>query len=582
MPQTNSQPISAASSTSGLKRSIKANSRLVVTAMIALTIAICAFYFVRTQNQLARVNLYEGLSLTETDQSEIQIALSKAGLNDFEFLDGEVFVPRKSRDLYIKAIAEYDAVPGGLDSHRPKQQQFSPWQSQMEKELANQQDRIERLTSLLNRLKFVEQAWIEFDEVQVGGLSRETHRTAMVVVKKKNQQFLNDLEIVTVREMLNGAVADLKDDCIVITDLNASIPYSSSNYPDDAQLRNRIAQQIERNTLQQDLTNALAHFQGLRVRVNPIDSPSSSTSNQDISKQKMGNHDSQRDLHSGEAVPVGKHEEKTNALAAGANRPFKLKKFSAKPAMGSVASNSSPAEKQPNDGRQKAGGQQIDGNQQHGIQWVSVDFVVPNPLLDRFVEKYGVGQNDARQQGLDSLGQQIQQVADVVLANRRIKTVGLNVVIQPVEDSSSADAMVMSAIPWETMRSWAKTNWVTLTLIAIGVVAIVFITVKWQPTNRSRAGSNSSAVPQGTSVSPSTPSNNSIRVHPGSSSAGSSHSINNPAKMQGAATSPSNGPGTGPRTSDPQNQMKAEIAEMIKSDPRKAAEILKSWMKDAA
>ena len=210
---------------SGILMSLKGlspNQRLIGLVVVALIVGIGWTQFGRSGKQV-RVKLFgEAGKIRDFDVDRMQIAFGKAGLNDYEIEDGVVYVSKSERDEYLKALSENDAVPEWLEEIKPPSGFLPSRQDRAETAKNNKKRFIRRLVS---HLSFVDEVYVDYDELKKSGWPPSVERTAAIVVKPIQGRVLRMHEVEAIRNTICGAVAGLKKSEIVITDVAASHSY---------------------------------------------------------------------------------------------------------------------------------------------------------------------------------------------------------------------------------------------------------------------------------------------------------------------------------------------------------------------
>lgn len=169
--------------------------------------------------------LIEGCKLRSNDLHRIQIALGKAGLNDFEVEESNVLVPRNQRDLYLQAVSDGGALPDGISLNKEKQASVNPLLSRTQQEQLRQEEKKNQVREMVMRLDFVDQAWFEMDRVKSRNSFQRDEQTAVIVIQPIEKLRLEFDQIETIRGTISGAIAGIDRERIVVTDLNAGVAY---------------------------------------------------------------------------------------------------------------------------------------------------------------------------------------------------------------------------------------------------------------------------------------------------------------------------------------------------------------------
>lgn len=217
----------------------------------------------------ARTPLLEGCQLSMDEIGAIQIALGKAGLDDYEIEGTSVLVPRNGRSNYLKAVSDHGAIPAdlagrvrqesGLDYFRSRS-----WQRQQQLERKKQSIR-----EMVQQMSFVTRAIVDYDEARGATPFEAIQRTAIVTVQPVGTRCLENPEVKAIRDTVQGAVAGLMANDVTIIDLNGhrswvGIPDTDRTPPDHPHAATR---NLEEQNYENKIRSALSAYPGIRVNV---------------------------------------------------------------------------------------------------------------------------------------------------------------------------------------------------------------------------------------------------------------------------------------------------------------------------
>ena len=121
--------------------------------------------------------------LVDDDLARMQLAFGRGGLNDFEIRDRQIYVDRTKQDLYLKALAENQALPDISHSLYEPEASVDFWsnrQQQHEKSLVRKKKMIRQMVL---QFEFVADAHVDLDELTEAGFPPKTTRKVAVVVR---------------------------------------------------------------------------------------------------------------------------------------------------------------------------------------------------------------------------------------------------------------------------------------------------------------------------------------------------------------------------------------------------------------
>ncbi len=202
-------------------------SRVLLT-VIAIVLLLVVVQLGGWQTRTQMCELIGECPLRPTDIQRIQIVLAQAGLDQYQLADNTICVPAGQRSIYLKAIAEADALPEHLRSPAADFASLNPFLSRSQQELMERTEKKKQIRDLVTRLPFVDQAWFEMDESRSRSVFEPSRQTAVVSIQPTAAKVLTTAEISTVRQVVGGALAGINPGNIVVTDLNAGRAFRES------------------------------------------------------------------------------------------------------------------------------------------------------------------------------------------------------------------------------------------------------------------------------------------------------------------------------------------------------------------
>jgi flagellar biosynthesis/type III secretory pathway M-ring protein FliF/YscJ len=244
--------------------------RLLVMSIAALSIASGGWYLMNNQRELRP--LLAGRNLRPDESQRIQIALGQAGLGDFTIKDDTIYVPSHLLATYLKAVAKGDAIPEDIlhSENRPPELSFLMTRQQQDAMLLYRKK--QELTSLIRKLPFVEQAWVEVD-VNSGQTAFQKRQTSCVVsVQPQQHSPLSREQIHSIRRMATGAIAGLDAEQVVVVDMQSGLALTNEpNQSEDQARVNAIAQVLRENhELELAISERLTQFREISVSVSNL------------------------------------------------------------------------------------------------------------------------------------------------------------------------------------------------------------------------------------------------------------------------------------------------------------------------
>ncbi len=243
--------------------------------IVAAILVVGAVVWLSMPQVVETCELIEGYKLRKNELQRIQVALSKARLNDFEIVENSILVPKSERSVYLQAVADNNALPEGLASKEDDSQNFAPFLSRIQQEQALQAEKKKQITGMVERLPFVEQAWFEMDRAKSRSSFHEDEQTAVIMIQPADELSLESLQVESIRDLITGAIAGIDRESIVVNDLNSGVSFQNGNDEQSmvGQQRtttpalsasHRVNQQLR---YEKAIREALSDFEGIEVKV---------------------------------------------------------------------------------------------------------------------------------------------------------------------------------------------------------------------------------------------------------------------------------------------------------------------------
>lgn len=163
----------------------------VISVMLVAAIAIGLAFLVRGSEGKSTQMLFGGRSLSEQELDAIEVALSSAGLNEWERQGRRITVPSETKSAYFAALQEASSLPVSLrtrvDEAIKASSPFDSSELQRSREMhAKEQD----LGNKIATFPDIRWASVEYDRGDRVGLGRVTPQSASVVVQPEGSASL--------------------------------------------------------------------------------------------------------------------------------------------------------------------------------------------------------------------------------------------------------------------------------------------------------------------------------------------------------------------------------------------------------
>lgn len=257
---------------SDLLKSMTSGARLTAAMLLVVAALSVAFLF---NQQVSPTDSYlmDGETFSPSQLRDMQAAFGKAGLE--ARIDGaKVKVPRGQESKYMAALADANALPpefGGYLKKAVSTNSFT-WIPNSQREASWRVARQQELQLTIGCMKGVDAAAVQIDQQKPEGFSHEKCViTALVTVRPKSNQSLDDVTMRTIRQMVASAVAGLKPEAVTVVDLSNNQHVAGNGGMDrPSGVASDYAESKKRHELewQQTIGHVLAYIPGVLVSTN--------------------------------------------------------------------------------------------------------------------------------------------------------------------------------------------------------------------------------------------------------------------------------------------------------------------------
>ncbi len=209
----------------------------IISVMLVIAIAIGLAFLVKGTEANGSIYLFGGKSFGEHELDVIEMAFSKAGLSDWAREGRRIKVPSDAKATYLAALEEASTLPSTLQSSvQDAINATGPFDSN---ELMLARQRVAKaadLSKLIAMLPEVKSASVVYDRGERRGLSQSRPQSASVLVVPEGSTPLPRFRIVAIKEMIAGSYAGMNGDDVDVVDTNGTTA-SSMDADDDPLLR---------------------------------------------------------------------------------------------------------------------------------------------------------------------------------------------------------------------------------------------------------------------------------------------------------------------------------------------------------
>ena len=215
----------------------------VISIMLVAAIAIGLAFLVRGEHSVGKDTLFGGQSFGEQELAAIEMAFSRASLNDWEREGRRIKIPRENKAEYLAALEESSNLPMTLRSSVQDAINATTVFDSSDLRLAREMHAKEQdLGNKIAALPEVRWASVEYDRGERRGLARATPQSASVMVQPEGTGALSRQRIMAIKELIRGSYAGMSGDDVVVIDTNSS---SSSSLTDEQDPLLRKQQEAE-------------------------------------------------------------------------------------------------------------------------------------------------------------------------------------------------------------------------------------------------------------------------------------------------------------------------------------------------
>jgi flagellar M-ring protein FliF len=205
-------------------RSMTPGSRLAVGLLLAL-IVVSLVYLFQYQVSSGDEYLLDGRAFSGAELTQMEAAFAKAGLGQSVITGNQIRIPRGQKQRYLAALAEANALPADFHNILTKElDNDNPFTSTRSLEFRRSNAKQRELALIISRMRGIQSATVQFDEEQQGGLSRQKKKTAMVAVQTAGGA-LNEDQVKAIRNVVSSAYVGLDRQNVTITDIVSHLTY---------------------------------------------------------------------------------------------------------------------------------------------------------------------------------------------------------------------------------------------------------------------------------------------------------------------------------------------------------------------
>lgn len=190
---------------------------------ILMLVAITASMVYLFQYQLSggTTYLFGGQEFDQGKIGHMETALAQAGLNQYEVVGNRIRVPLSSRDKYLKAIADGNAVPSSI-IRKDESSSSNPFESSTDKQQRIKALKVKKIEEMIRQSPKIANAIVEYDERMEGAPFREARVTCVATIQPIGSYQLSRDEVIGIQNVIRNSLSGIKDKDITIYDSNSS------------------------------------------------------------------------------------------------------------------------------------------------------------------------------------------------------------------------------------------------------------------------------------------------------------------------------------------------------------------------
>ncbi|MEM6363964.1 MAG: beta-cystathionase [Planctomycetota bacterium] len=295
----------------------------IIAGLLVVAIVLALGLLVRTSSQASTEFLLGGRLMDEADLDAAEVAFGTAGLTGWRREGRRIEIPSEQRSAFLAALADSKSLPISLrTSVQAAQETASAFESsamRMAKEMhAKELDLGNKIATFAD----VRWASVEYDRGQRLGLARSVPQTASVVVQPEGTEPLSAARIDMIRRMIRGSYAGMTVDDVEVIDTNGTATPAMLADEDPLMRKRREAEAY----FEQKIRSHLSGYGPIRVaafaEIDPTLGTEKATLKYSEQPTTLSESSRKREVESSRPVGGGVPGATPNALTS--NRPAKL------------------------------------------------------------------------------------------------------------------------------------------------------------------------------------------------------------------------------------------------------------------
>lgn len=294
----------------------------VIAGLLVVVIVLALGFLVRGNNTPQYEYLLGGKLLDEKDIDAAELAFGSAGLTGWQRDSRRLKIPMAQRSEYLKALEESAALPMSLRTHiQAAIESSTPFESSEQRIARNMHAKEQDLSDNITKFADVRSANVTYDLGERMGLSRGRPQSASVVVQPEGLQPLSLARVQMIKEMIRASFAGMSVDDVQVTDTN------STSMPGNAEDNDPLSKKRreEESYYEQKIRSHLAGYGQIHVKTFAEIDPTMGVEKASLEYAEqpttLSETSSKRETESTGPVPGGVPGAQPNTIS---NRPAKI------------------------------------------------------------------------------------------------------------------------------------------------------------------------------------------------------------------------------------------------------------------
>lgn len=295
----------------------------IIAGLLIVAIVLALGFLVRGDGQPSSEFLLGGRLMDESDLDAAEVAFGTAGLTGWQRDGRRMKIPTASRSEFLAALQESRSLPISLrTSVQTAIDQATPFESSEQRHAREMHAKEQDLGTKIAAFSDVRWASVEYDRGERVGLARDRPQTASVVVQPEGNEPLSRVRIEMIQRMIRGSFAGMTIDDVEVIDTNGSTSPSFAADADPLMRKRREAEAY----FEQKIRGHLSGYGSIRVaafaEIDPTMGTEKAVLKYDAQPTTLSESTRKRQTESSRPIPGGVPGATPNALAS--NRPMKL------------------------------------------------------------------------------------------------------------------------------------------------------------------------------------------------------------------------------------------------------------------